>query len=126
MKVKSRLPAIEMERALAKAGILPLPADHPIYREQASMVFMPGHLAPGIMSDPTVPPAEATATPDPSAPARDPLAPSVRADFGDDETFEEARGYWNTHVGRVLALRRGCKAPSQATPATPADPGQPS
>jgi hypothetical protein len=126
MKVKSTITAAEWERIAAKCGIPPAPPDHPIYREPPSVVLFSGGLIPGIVSDATGPAAAGTLAPEPSSPVRDPLAPPVRADFWDDESFEEASGYWNTHIGRVLALRRGYKAPTQDASATSADPNPPS
>jgi hypothetical protein len=38
-----------------------------------------------------------------AAKQRLPKAPE-RANFNDDESFEEAHGYWQSHVGRILGL----------------------
>lgn len=49
-----------------------------------------------------------------------PKAPD-RADFKTEEDFEEARGYWQSHVGRILGLVRQMDASKAAKLAKPPD-----
>lgn len=111
MKIKPTITAKEWERIAAELGITMAPPDHPLYREPPSVVLFSGNLVPGIVSDKLAAPAPEA--PEPTSPPRDPLAPPLRAEYWDDESYDEARGYWNTHVGRVLALRRQYMSPKK-------------
>jgi len=53
-----------------------------------------------------------------AAKARLPKAPD-RADFNDVESYEEARGYWQSHIGRILGLAKQMDANEAATKAKP-------
>jgi len=122
VKVRSKLTVADTERAAAELGIRIASPDHPMYREPPCAVLFPGSLVPGIVSEATPRPPPAGEAPTPATPARDPLTPPLRAEYWDDESFDEARGYWNTHIGRVLALRRQYTSPKKDAP--PAKPGQ--
>ena len=122
MKVRSKLTVADTERAAAALGIRIASSDHPIYREPPCVALFSGNLVPGIVPEATPRPPPTTEKPAASAPGLDPLAPPLRAVYWDDESYEEARGYWNTHVGRVLALRRQYTSPKKDAP--PAKPGQ--
>ena len=122
MKVRSKLTVADTERAAAALGIRIASPGHPMYREPPCAVLFSGSLVPGIVSaTPQTPPPAAEASTSP-APTRDPLAPPLRAEYWDDETYEEARGYWNNHICRVQALRRQYMSPKKDLP--PALPGQ--
>ena len=49
-----------------------------------------------------------------------PKAPD-RANFSTEESFEEARGYWQSHVGRILGLAKQMDAHEAARKAKPPD-----
>ena len=123
MKVGSKLTVADTERAAAALSFRIASHDHPMYREPPCAVLFPGSLVPGIVSEATKTQPPAAEVPKPSTSARDPLAPPFREDFVDDESYDEAQGYWNTHVGRTLALRRQYLSPKKDEP--PAPPGQP-
>ena len=55
-----------------------------------------------------------------AAEARLPKAPE-RRNFPDDDSFEEARGYWQSHVGRILGLVRRQDQLEAAKKAKPPD-----
>ena len=53
-----------------------------------------------------------------SAMERLPKAPD-RANFKTQEDYEEARGYWQSHIGRILGLAKqldACEAAKKAKP----------
>jgi hypothetical protein len=49
-----------------------------------------------------------------------PKAPD-RANFSTEEGYEEARGYWQSHVGRILGLAKQMDAHEAARKAKPPD-----
>jgi hypothetical protein len=54
--------------------------------------------------------------------------PPRREDFPDEESFEEALGYWRSHIGRILAMRtqrRMQKSQDSASSAKPAHSSSP-